>query len=90
MLAGLGSGKVYLRTNKGRDHPYFWDNSLLLESFRHDTAWVHSQEFGVILAGDFNAHTGNEHVLGSGPTPMSVTTMGSCCYVFVRVCACLA
>ena len=60
----FGLCQVYLRTNKGRDHQYFRDNTLLLESLRDDSAWLHSKGYGVILAGDFNAHTGNEPVLG--------------------------
>ena len=48
----FGLCQVYLRTNKGRDHQYFRDNTLLLESLRDDSAWFHSQGYGVILAGD--------------------------------------
>ena len=55
---------VYLRTNKGKDHIHFVTNQALLDTMREETEWFQSKGYGVVLVGDFNAHTGNESVLG--------------------------
>ena len=56
--------QVYLRTNKGRAHKHYLDNCALLEKLREEVEWFHARNYGVVLIGDFNAHTGNEQVLG--------------------------
>ena len=56
--------QVYLRTNKGKDHIHYSDNRKVLEQLREEVQWFEARDFGVVILGDFNAHTGNEPVLG--------------------------
>ena len=55
---------VYLRTNKGKDHSHYTENKKLLETIQNEAELIQTQGTGILLLGDFNAHVGNESVLG--------------------------